>query len=570
MSKIAAPLALAAALLGAAAALAAEPGPGGGEDYVGSLFFLHVERATVVYPAGPGEDAEANRASAVARARFLERTRGIPTEVVADDAVTAEQRSGHLLLLGWSNRLLGTDAAPRPFSRSSDGLHFLGVTESDPTVDLLFFASSPYNRDKALLFWSRIDPDRDRMMPLPLTGSDWAIFRDFRVLCQGMFVRPHAWPPARSPYAEKDHRSEIGHAARNEARRQTARYDILFDGSRVGGEELDAIGRAREAALAEAVAALGPLPEGYRIALSVFEDAEDKKLRVGLADIAHSLPGARRLFMTRRAARSPSPHEEVHLVARQVLGTCHLTTLCEGLAIAVDGRYRRADPEILASSILERGLFPRLDDLLDEEAARALPDDVRYPIAALLARFLLETADRDGLRRAYTLREGSAAALSGALRRPEADAEAAFRGWLDRRVAARATDVAYEKARQEAHERFLAADWAGTVEALRRATALRPDDPQALYDLAGAEMRAGEYDRAESDLRRVIEIAAAGKATHLAVFGTFQLGRLLDVRGRREEALAEYRKVLEMPDVQDSRRLAAEAIETPATKESLE
>ncbi len=568
MSKITVLPALAAALLAALAAHAAAEIPG--ENYVGSFFFLHVDRATVVYPAGPGEDEEANRASAVARARFLERTQGIPTEVASDGAVTPEQRSGHLLLLGWSNRLLGTEEAPRPFARSSDGLYFLGIHESNPTADLLFFTSSPYNRDKALLFWSRIDPDRDRMMPLPLVGSDWAIFQDFRPLCQGMFVRPHTWPPARSPEAEKDHRPEIAQASRNDARRQISRYDVTFDAARFGEQELDAIGRAREAALEAAVAAIGPLPEGYRIALIVFDDEESKKLRVGIPDIAHSLPGARRLFMTRRAARSPSPHEEVHLVARQVLGVCNLSTLYEGLAIAVDGKFRRSDPEILASAMIEQGLFPKLDDLLDEETARALPDEIRYPAAALLARFLLETADRDALRRAYTLREGTAAALGGALRRPAAEVEPAFRAWLDRRLAARANDVAFDKARQRARDRFLAGDWPGTVEELRKAAALRPEDPESLYDLAGAEMRTGEYAQAESHLRSAIEHSLSGKKAQFGVFATFQLGRLFDVQGRREEALVEYRKVLEMPDIQDIRRLAREAIETPVTKESLE
>ena len=41
-------------------------------------------------------------------------------------------------------------------------------------------------------------------------------------------------------------------------------------------------------------------------------------------------------------------------------------------------------------------------------------------------------------------------------------------------------------------------------------------------------------------------------------------------RGDRQTAIAEYRKVLELPDIKDSRRLAQEAIDSPFTEEALQ
>jgi tetratricopeptide (TPR) repeat protein len=83
-------------------------------------------------------------------------------------------------------------------------------------------------------------------------------------------------------------------------------------------------------------------------------------------------------------------------------------------------------------------------------------------------------------------------------------------------------------------------------------------------------MRTGDYAEAESILRGLLELQLEPSHSRFVIFSHYQLGRLLDVQGRREDAIAEYRKVLELPDQHDAHRLAREAIESPITPEHLQ
>jgi tetratricopeptide (TPR) repeat protein len=106
---------------------------------------------------------------------------------------------------------------------------------------------------------------------------------------------------------------------------------------------------------------------------------------------------------------------------------------------------------------------------------------------------------------------------------------------------------------------------------LERALALKPGDPQTVFNLASARMRLKDYARAEADLQKLIaQETTRAPGTTFVVYGHYQLGRVYDLEGRRQLALAEYRKVLELPDIKDSRRLAQEAIDSPFTEEALQ
>ncbi len=552
-------------------ALAAEgEGPHRSGPYVAQLLFYEVPEATVVYPAGPGEDAARNRLSAIHRARYLESTSGMKTRVISDAEATEADLSGHVLLLGWRNRLLGTGRAPRPFERSAAGTRFLGVVEPDPDVDLMFFHPSPYNPERYLLFWSRMDPPRDRFMPLPMVGSDWAFYRDFKIVRQGMFRPGKIWPPERDPDAEKDHVEDLASLQANETRRRGARYELVYDPAKVSAEEAEAILRVREAALTRAASALGFALDGYRATLFVHADTEAKKIRTGVPDAAHAVPGRREVHMTRAAARSASPHEEVHLLAHEAFGPCALTSLYEGLAVSVEGTHAGTDLGTRGALLLDRGALPALRDILDEERMRNGPAELAMPAAGLLVSWIRETGGRDALARAYTIPEGSVEALAKAFGRPAGALEADFRGWVTERAASRRNDVSFLKAEAEARDRHLAGDYAGVAAALAKALAFRPGDPQTLFNLASAQMRTGDYQEAERNLKRLLEARLEGPKAHFEIFAHYQLGRLYDIQGRREEALAEYRRVLELPDRHDAHRLAREAIERPVTKEQLQ
>jgi len=534
------------------------------------LFYTEVSEATVVYPAGPGEDVARNRRSAIQRARYLETMSGMKTRVVSDAEVTEQDLSGHLLLLGWNNRLLGTDRARRPFERTVEGTSFLGILEPDPDVDLMFFYPSPYNPDRYLLFWSRIDPPRDRFMPLPMVGSDWAFYRDFGIVRQGMFRPARSWPPARDLEAEKDHTADHASLRSGESRTRGAHYDVVFHPGKIPNAEADAILNAREEALSRAASLLGVRLDGFRAVLYVYGDAELKKALTGVPDSAHIVPGRRELHMTRAAARTSSPHEEIHLLAEEAFGPCTVSALYEGLVVALGAGASKLDLDTHAAILLEKGSPPSLADVLDEERMRRGPAETTLAAAGLLLSWVRSVFGREGLARAYTIPEDTPLALERALGRPASLLQADFRGWLAERATTRKNEVAFMKAEAEARERYLVGDYKGVAEALQKALRFKPRDPQTLFNLASAQMRTGDYGEAERNLKLLLEQRLEGPNAHLEIFAHYQLGRLYDVQGLRERALAQYERVLALPDQHDAHRLAREAIERPVTKEQLE
>jgi hypothetical protein len=569
------PLALALLLTVAAAGTPAAdstdaPEKHRGHDYPGAQHFHNLRRATVVYPAGSGQNAERNRLSAVARAAFLEGQTGMTTRVVADVEVRAEHLADNLLVLGWENTLLGTKSAARPFERIEDGVRFLGLDHLDPGADLLLFSRSPYSPDHYLLFWSRIDPERDRFSPLPRIGSDWAIYEDFLPVRQGMCVPGSVWPPARDARAEADHRPRVLRARGNERHRATEHYDIYWDPATIPAEDVERIAGARERAFGAAVSALGAAPGGFRITLHLYVDAATKRELTGVPDPTHAAPWARELHMTRAAALSGSPHEDAHLLARALFGPGYVTALYEGLAIAVEDRVRGLPLEVAGALLFESGGLPALETLLDEESFRKLPEAVGPTAAGLLGAWVRATAPRARLAAAFGSTRGTTAALAAAMGRDPGQIGSDFLGWVAERAAVRAADVRFHKAEARAQERYAAGDWSGMIAALRDALEYRRDDPQTLFNLASAQMRSDALADAEGTLKRILALDLAPADSRFEVFSHYQLGRVLDLQGRREQALAEYRAVLALPDVSNAHRLAEERILSPATREQLE
>jgi hypothetical protein len=562
-------LVITAAMLAVGAAASEDEKASRDVFYEGAGALFDMDAVTVVYPAGTKTEVERNRRSAELRAGYLRMEHGVRAEVRPDDGVGEAELGGNLLLLGWDNRLLGTERAPRLFSRGERELDFLGLTEPDPDADLLFYAHSPYDPESRLVFWSRIDPERDRFQPLPLVGSDWAIFTDFRAVRQGMFMPGTAWPPERNPDNESDSHGYLEAMRRAQKREKIGPYVVSYDPEVLDADDVQAIGASRKQALAGAASAIGESAAGLTVRLFVYRDVEQKRRITGVTDPVHSIPSARELHMTVPFARSAFPHEEVHLIAGRNLGVSELTTVHEGLALSADGVYEGMPIDVQAAMMIQADAFPDLDELLDETSARALADGVRYPAAGMLMRWLWETANAERRREVYTLSRGSVEGLAAALGVPPESVESSFREWLVARSAAREDDVRFAEYEAQARERFVASDYEGVVAATRKMKAIRPEDPQTIFNLASALMRTGDYAEAESTLRGLLKLSLKPSDSRFVIFSHYQLGRLLDVQGRRDEALAEYRRVLDLPDQHDAHRLAREAIESPVTPEHL-
>ncbi len=541
-----------------------------GVEYQGAAAFVKLGTMTVVYPAGAGEPVELNRRSAEARARWLAAAHKNKVSVAADDQLTEEQKKGNLLLLGWTNRLFGAPGPARPFTHDRNGTAFLGLRENDATVDLLVFHRNPLNWSSFILFWSRIDPERDRFQVLPRVGSDWAMYRDYRPIRQGMFVPARVWPPSRDTVAEADLTNELNVRPGGTATFDSVHYHVTFDRAQFTDAEVSAIAKAREAAFDKAVPVIGGAPQKYRIQLFLYIDEAAKQNGTGVPDPTHAIPREREIHAIRSYASAATPREEIHLLAREAYGPCFLTAIYEGLALSAENSIRGEDLETHAARLRSAGKLPTFGELLDEERFRALPADSAAIAAGVFMSWLRQSYGPAGLKKVYGLTDGRAEAFAAALNTTESELVTSFVAWADARVVARKKELDFEAAEAEAQRKHMASDWSGMVAALRKALQAKPGDPQTLFNLASAQMRGDDLAGAEASLKEVLAAPLAPADSRFRIFGHYQLGRVYDLAGRRKEALVEYDAVLALPDDHGAHALAEERKRSPATREQLE
>jgi tetratricopeptide (TPR) repeat protein len=563
-----------------AAKPAAAPAPDGedapdaerhrGIEWHGASGFFSLGKMTVVYPAGPGEPVDVNRRSAEARARWLTAVHNCKVAVAADDKVTEEQRKGNLLVLGWNNRIFKASGPARPFTHDETGTSFLGLRAQDPRVDLLVFHRNPQNWSAFLLFWSRIDPERDRFQVLPRVGSDWAMYRDYHTIRQGMFVPARVWPPSRDTQAEADHTSEIFVRPGGTASVDSEHFHVVFDRTALKDVEVSEIVEVREAAYAKAAAAVGAKPAGSRILLFLYADEPAKQEATGVGDPTHAIPLAREIHMTRRFALAPSPREELHVLAHDLYGPCYLTAIYDGFALSFGTALQGQDVETSAAILRSTGHLPDPAVLLDEERFRKLPAEGAAASAGAFMAFVRQTYGATGLKKMFGLVDGRTAALAAALDVSEAVLKSSYATWADGLVKSRKSEIDFLAANAEAQKRHETNDWGGMVSALQRAIKAKPGDPQTLFNLASAQMRADDLPGAEASLKTMLSGPLAPADSRFRIFGHYQLGRVYDLAGRRAEALAEYDAVLKLPDDHDAHALAKERKTSPATRAQLE
>ena len=560
-------------LLGSAAAPPGEAPPTElhrGTDYLGAGVFFYLGAMTVVYPAGAGEPVALNRRSAEARARFLAAAYKNKVEVVADDQLTEAQKKGNLLLLGWNNRFFNPPGPARPYAHNEQGTAFLGLREKDKDVDLLVFHRNPLNWSSFILFWSRIDPERDRFQVVPRVGSDWAMYRNFGTVRQGMFVPAHVWPPARDTQAEADMAKETKLRPGGTAFFDSEHYHVVYDRVQFTAAEAIAIAQAREVALARAVAAIGPAPKGFRIQLFIYKDAAEKKDATGVPDPTHAITADREIHATKAYALASSPREEVNILASEIYGPSVLTAIRDGYALSTEDTLRGEDMATHAARLREAKKFPAIADLVEEERFRALPPEIGTAAAGVFMTWLRQAYGPAAMKKIYGLNEGTAAALATALGTSADAMSLSFTTWADAQVAARRSEFEFEEASLEAQQRLKASDWVGMAAALRTALKAKPGDHQTIFNLASAQMRAGNLADAEASLKTILAAQLTPSESRFRIFGHFQLGRVYDLGGRRAEALVEYDAVLSLPDEHGAHASAMERKARPATREQLD
>ncbi len=536
---------------------------------LGAARLLHIDRLVVVYPAGPGQDVELNRWSAERRAAFLAESRDIEVEVVADDAVKPVHRARHMLVLGWDNRVFN-EKVPAPFKWDGRKLEFLGQTHTGQQLDLLLSHNSPYHPERVLFFWSRIDPPIDRFMTLPIRGSDWVVLDRYLAVRQGMFARQPTWPPQRDDTAEKDHTSDL--KAYDNARRtlRGKHYTMTYPGEGMSPQRAAQILEQRDTAVLEAAKKLGVSPEGYRFRLHVYKDVDEKLKLTGVTDRAHSYPRSGELFVVDEYAAARSFREEIHLLTQSSLGESASSAVYEGFAVHHQGRFAGMELDLLIGTLLDAGELPKVEQILDEEVFRRIQPQAGFGTAALLIRWMLERKGLDGLKAIYRPGPLTAADVARAAGVPTGNLDSELARYAKKFAGSRQSEVDYLAAMKRASEAHLISDYAGIAQAMRDALEAKPEDPQALFNLASANTRLKEYALSQRILTQLLELNLDPQESHFPVFAVFDLGRLADIQGKREEALAQYRKVLTMKDHFDAHNLAREAIDVPWTLERMQ
>jgi tetratricopeptide (TPR) repeat protein len=120
-----------------------------------------------------------------------------------------------------------------------------------------------------------------------------------------------------------------------------------------------------------------------------------------------------------------------------------------------------------------------------------------------------------------------------------------------------------ERAVAEGERLNSAKDTVGAAAAFERALVAAPNHPRALYGLAVTSVLQGQAERAYELFTQVVAAKsspdAAMRPDSLALsWAHVYLGRLHDLAGEREEALAEYRSALAVPGAPEAARAAAQ------------
>ena len=541
-------------------------------DDKGMIALYELESLTIVYPASPESEREINRISARNRGAFLSAGTGVRVRIVSDAEISGTELKDNLLLLGWDNQLLEKQGLRPPYGRSSVTVRFLDYARQEAGLDLMFRCRSPFSGEETtrdLYFWSRIDQDRDRFMTLPVVGSDWAIFRDYSAIAQGMLVRNGDWPPKRDPIAEKLSDPDIEAYIADRESLGDGPLKVIFNPNRVSREEAAEILTIRTRAHKQVTKALGGSGIGARVDLYVYADQETKEKLTGVKAGAHSVPDAGEMHMTVRFARSSSIHEDVHPASAPILGPTGSTAAYEGLAYALEPVLLNRPLSYYAAVMLDEDRMPAIADLLDEERFRQTPNSSRFATAGLLMTWLREEAGLQKLAAWYSSVDPDPVALAATLGLSPKKLEDRFREWVSARAASHSGDVSFRAAVEQARAHHLNGEYGPAAEALIQALTFKPDDLQTRFTLATTRMKTGAYEEAVADLNKVLE-GRSGSAGSLTAHAQLQLGKVYDLLGRREQALAAYRKVLDLPDRHESHLSAREGMATPFTADRLD
>jgi tetratricopeptide (TPR) repeat protein len=392
----------------------------------------------------------------------------------------------------------------------------------------------------------------------------------------GALALAGAWAVATAHGAELGHRSDEAHIVDELGATERGQRCIVHAPRELDRDELQRLVADCDFRVARAEQLLG-VTQPEPVQAFVFRSASEKRRLMGAGSTYIAKPWRNEVYLQRRSWPHPVlAHEVAHVVAGQAArgpwrvsgrlgGWLPNPALIEGVAVALTWKSRQGlTPHQWARAMLELGRLPRLDQVFGLSFMLQPPSNA-YTAAGSFVRFLRERHGPEAVRRAH--RRGQ---VAGAVGVDRATLDAQWRDFL-REVPLPQEAMELARLRFERRSIFsticphrvaqLHAELAGhraagslgeATETCKRILSIDPADLRARAALVGTLAHQGNESAAREQLKRL-----RGRFDAPAPVVARARERLADaawLRGRPEQALAVYRKLLGRPQTEGSAR----------------
>lgn len=539
-------------------------------NYTGIMLFLQERRDVImVAPTLDEERRDAGRLSCDRKKAFLEKFFTTKVKIIDDRKLTEEDKKKDLIIVGKDNALLKEIWELTTIRVTPDNFFFASEEFNDPRDHAIFFQVNPFNEAKRLLVTTSVNPDLDKIRPFPFSGSDWIVMRDLTYLKQGRYQAGSSLPPRVDIYASMDHREKLVEFSSSLARIESQFYEVYYSPNSLKKEKIKQGIKKREEALSTILKDNNLKPLQKKIKLFCYKNSDEKKEQSGVPDPVHFLGQTKEVHMVQDTLFADTFHEDAHVVAELILSDDAAAHITEGFAIYIDGKWKGDDLDFVAGYYLKINEIPPMTFLLDEGEFSKLPVNLSFPLMGSLAKYFIEKYGVGKFQKLLDQKKIDNRILKGILGLDLKQLQLKWEEDIKRRSAVYAKKISFTKHNLAAQKFTAQSDFKAAAEELLKALEYLPNDPQALFNLASSYMRIPKLKEAEETLLKILSLKLPESEFRFIVFGHYQLARVYDLMEKREKAISEYEKVLELPDMHDSHNLASEGLALPASLEDL-
>ncbi|MEW5806394.1 MAG: hypothetical protein AB1756_03460 [Acidobacteriota bacterium] len=529
------------------------------------LFLSASDEVIIVSPTMDEKKIEEGRLSCERKKAYLERNFGIKVKIMADTDLTDNDKKGNLIIVGKSNRLLQEIWQKMPIRVTPDNFYFLGVEYSNPRDYAIFLQFNPFNASSVFLVCTTIDPDIDKIRPFPSIGSDWVIMRDFSIIRQGRFHSGVTFPPQADPLAEFYNGDTIDKFYSGLSKHISQFYEVYYSPSSLNKEKIPEGVRKREAALLAILKKTGAKPPDRKFKIFCYKDKNEKNDISGLPNPIHFLDRKKEVHMIENILFADSTHEDAHIVAGFILSDSASVHLTEGLAVYLDSVWKGKSLSYWSGFFLRLGTLPSVARLLDEREFVRFASDFSFPLIGSLTETIIEKYGMEKFKILLGKDKISDSILRSVIGQDLTQLESTWLSDIKTKSAAHSRNIEFDLHNNAARESLEKKDYSSAAIELLKALEIIPDDPQVLFNLASAYIRIPDLQQSEKYFMKLVSLDLPESERRFITFGHYQLGRVYDLMGKREKAVEEYNKVLALPDMHNSHRLARERLDRPAT-----